>query len=303
MDAWMPNWAMPAGSGDRWAEDYECSRPGWPESVTEIAPVERSGVALELAAGTGKLTRLLVGTFDSVVAVEPAAAMRRILIEKCPSVDVRAGSAEAIPLADASVEAVFAAEAFTHFDGKRAVAEIARVLRPDGAVVLLWNLPAGPWEPSIAEVEAFLNEIIETRGLKYAPLDLGPTAYTSGAWRDSFASSQFHEHQAAKVANPQTLDRDGLVTFFASMGWIADLPDTERLPLLDEVSSLLKADRYRRVWETHIHWARLPSANKPRTFGLSYALIGRSPGGQEHEHTPPITAGRQPPERTMNSWA
>lgn len=255
MSPWKPNWAMPLGSGDHWAEDYERGRPGWPPAVVEIPHLKRSEAALELAAGTGKLTRLLVEKFDSVVAVEPAEGMRRILISQCPGVDVRAGSAEEIPLADASVDAIFAAEAFTHFDGKRAVAEMARVLRRDGVVVLLWNLPTGPWEPSVAAVEELLNQVIESRDVKYAPLDLGPLAYTSGAWRESFTSSPFEAHQAATVENPQTLDRDGLVAFLASMGWIADLPDSERLPLLDKVRSLLDADRYRRVWETHVQWA------------------------------------------------
>jgi hypothetical protein len=46
------------------------------------------------------------------------------------------------------------------------------------------------------------------------------------------------------------------VAFVASMGWLADLPDEERLPLLDEVRSLLPAAEYRRLWETHVHWTR-----------------------------------------------
>ncbi len=60
-----------------------------------------------------------------------------------------------------------------------------------------------------------------------------------------------------RLPNPQSIDRDGLAAFFASMGWIADLPDIDRLPLLDEVRSLLVAAEYRRPWETHVHWTRL----------------------------------------------
>lgn len=254
---WTPNWEMPSGSGDRWAEDYERGRPGWPHAVVEIPRLARSQAVLELAAGTGKLTRLLVETFDRVLAVEPAAAMRRLLMSQCPSAEVLAGSAEEIPLADASVDAVFAAEAFTHFDGKRAVAQMGRVLRPGGVLVLSWNLPVDPWEPSIAAVEKLLDELIARLDVKHAPLDLGPVAYTSGAWLESFTSSPFEEFQAARLANPQTVDREGLVAFLASMGWIGDLPDAERLPLLDEVRSLLDSDDYRRVWETRVHWARM----------------------------------------------
>jgi hypothetical protein len=59
------------------------------------------------------------------------------------------------------------------------------------------------------------------------------------------------------LPNPQTLDRDGLVAFYASMGWLADLPDEERLPLLSETRSRLTAPEYRRLWESHVHWTKL----------------------------------------------
>ncbi len=213
---------------------------------------------LELGAGTGKLTRLLVSTFGRVVAVEPAEAMRRLLAAFCPEAEVLVGSGEDIPLADASVDAVFAAEAFHWFDGERALAEIARVLRPRGALVVMWNLPAGPTEPSIAAVEHLLEERGPSRDeLGVDPLDLNTSRYASGEWRRALAASPFDELQEARLPNPQTLDREGLVAFFASMGWIADLPDADRLPLLDEVRSLLDAAEYRRSWETHVYWTRL----------------------------------------------
>jgi SAM-dependent methyltransferase len=249
---------MPAGSLDRWPEDYERGRPGWPPEVVDIAGLPPAATVLELGPGTGKLTRLLVSTFSRVVAVEPAEAMRRMLVSLCPEAEVLAGSAEEIPLADASVDAVFAAECFSWFDGERALAEIARVLRPRGVLVLLWNLPAGPTEPSIAAAEQLLRRRGPDRAeVGYDPLDLNTTRYASGEWRLAFPASPFEELQETRLPNPQTVDRDGLVAFFASMGWIADLPDVDRFPLLDEVRSLLAADEYRRPWETHVHWTRL----------------------------------------------
>jgi SAM-dependent methyltransferase len=213
---------------------------------------------LELGAGTGKLTRLLVPTFARVIAVEPEDAMRRLLAVYCPGADVLAGRAEEIPVADASVDAVFAAEAFHRFDDARALAEVARVLRPRGVLVLTWNLPAGPTEPSIAAVEQLLDERGPSRAeVGYDPLDLNSTRYESGEWRLAFAESPFDELQETRLPNPQTVDREGLVAFFASMGWIGDLPDPERLPLLDEVRSLLAAAEYQRQWETRVHWTRL----------------------------------------------
>jgi len=247
------------GSSDRWHDDYERGRPGWPVEVVEIPALPSTATALELGAGTGKLTRLLVSKFEDVVAVEPDEGMRRLLGALCPQAGVLAGGAEEIPLADGSVDAVFAAEAFHWFDGPRTLAEIARVLRPHGALVLMWNLPAGPTEPSIEAVEQLLlGELGPGKDeLGYDPLDLNTRRYASGAWRLAFAESPFDELQETRLPNPQTIDRDGLVAFLASMGWIADLPDVDRLPLLDRVRSLLTAPEYRRPWETHVHGTRL----------------------------------------------
>jgi SAM-dependent methyltransferase len=249
---------MPVGTGDRWADDYERGRPGYPSEAVEVAGAPASAKVLDLGAGTGKLTRLLVTAFDSVVAVEPADAMRARLAALCPEAEVRTGSAEEIPLADISVDAVFAAEAFHWFDGERALSEIARVLRPGGALVVMWNLPGGPTEPSIAAVEQLLSARgLDRAELGYDPLDLNTTRYESGVWRVAFESAPFEELEETRLANVQTVDRGGLVAFFASMGWVADLADDERLPLLDEVQSLLDTDEYRRPWETHVCWTRL----------------------------------------------
>jgi SAM-dependent methyltransferase len=249
---------MPAGSLERWPEDYEHGRPGWPAEVVDVPGLQPTATVLDLGAGTGKLTRLLASTFARVIAVEPAEAMRRLLVTLCPQAEAVAGNAQELPLPNASVDALFAAEAFHWFDDNRALAEIARVLRPRGALVLMWNLPAGPTEPSIAAVEQFLYELAP-KGVSYDPLDLEGPQYTSGKWRHGLAEL-FEPLEEARLPNPQTLDRDGLVAFFASMGRIADLPDAERVPLLDDVRSRLGDVEYRRLWETHVHWMRLAAS-------------------------------------------
>lgn len=196
-----------------------------------------------------------------MIAVEPSDAMRSVLVAACPEAEILDGSAEELPLRDDSVDGVLAAEAFHRFDRERALAEIARVLRPGGVLVLSWNLPAGPTEPSIEAAERLLHgRIPKAAELGYDPLDLNTRVYASGEWRRAFAGSPFEELQETRLANPQTIDREGLVSFFASMGWIADLPDAERLPLLEELSSLLTAAGYTRQWETHVHWTRLAEA-------------------------------------------
>jgi ubiquinone/menaquinone biosynthesis C-methylase UbiE len=113
------------------AEVYELGRPGWPVEVTTVGDVPQSATVLDLAAGTGKLTRLLVARFARVIAVEPLDPMRTILERLVPEAESIAGSAEAIPLRDASVSAVYVAEAFHWFGGDPVVvAEIERVLGP-----------------------------------------------------------------------------------------------------------------------------------------------------------------------------
>src|SRR5215218_8804013 len=132
-----------ARSFDGAAGAYERGRPGWPPEAVEIAArrlgLGRDAAVLDLAAGTGKLTRVLAGRFSSVTAVEPLDGMRSVLEAEAPGVPALPGTAEAIPLEDASVDAVFVAEAFHWFEAPRAVAEMARVVRPEGGVAVLYN--------------------------------------------------------------------------------------------------------------------------------------------------------------------
>jgi hypothetical protein len=122
----------------------------------------------------------------------------------------------------------------------------------------MWNLPGGPTQPSIEAVEQLLTEHGPTaEEFGSDPLDLGGPRYASGEWALGLAELPFEPMQSERLPNPQTLDREGMVAFFASMGWLADLPDSERLPLLDEVRSRLTADEYRRPWETYVYWTRL----------------------------------------------
>ena len=122
------------------ADDYERARPQYAdEALGWLAgrlPVER---VLDLAAGTGKLTRQLLALGASVVAVEPDAAMRATFERVVPGVEVLAGNAEAIPLADASVDSVFVGQAFHWFRPDETRVEFARILKPTGWVVLVWH--------------------------------------------------------------------------------------------------------------------------------------------------------------------
>jgi ubiquinone/menaquinone biosynthesis C-methylase UbiE len=238
---------------DEIAELYERARPGWPGAAVDLAAreleLDRTATVLDLGAGTGKLTRVLVERFARVLAVEPLRGMRNVLESVVPKAEALAGEAERIPLPDASVDAVFSADAFHWFDGELALAEIARVLRPHGGLAILWNATERPTEPSIAAA----GELVNKRGSPERQVD----RYASGAWREPFARSRFQALEEAHFDNPQIVDREGMVAYLASMSWIAVLPESERTELLDEVRGLLDAETYTRFWRTELYWTRL----------------------------------------------
>jgi len=130
------------GFGDA-AEAYEQARPSY--SADAVAwLVEQLGITpgatvCDLAAGTGKLTRVLVPAGAALLAVEPVEGMRTVLHRELPAVPVAAAVAEALPFADGALDAVTVAQAFHWFDRPRAYAELARVLRPGGGLSLVWN--------------------------------------------------------------------------------------------------------------------------------------------------------------------
>jgi SAM-dependent methyltransferase len=151
---------------------------------------------------------------------------------------------------------VFVAEAFHWFDHDAAVAEIARVLRPGGAVVLMWNRPAGRPEPPITAVE----KLLEPRWPDdiAMPLDLDPRRFPYARdWPRAFEDSTFEPLRELTLPNVRSVGRDDLVAFFGSMGWIGGLPADEAEHLLDEVRSLLVDREYRLPFETNVHWTRL----------------------------------------------
>jgi SAM-dependent methyltransferase len=121
------------------AAAYERGRPSYPpEAIDWLLPPGARDV-LDLGAGTGKLTTRLVERGLDVVAVDPLAEMLELLSSALPDTPALLGTAEQIPLPDDSVDAVLVAQAWHWFDPQRAIAEIARVLRPGGRLGLVWN--------------------------------------------------------------------------------------------------------------------------------------------------------------------
>jgi ubiquinone/menaquinone biosynthesis C-methylase UbiE len=230
------------------AVQYECGRPSWPREALNVATVPSAATVLDLGAGTGKLTRLLVERFGRVIAVEPLRTMRELLSAVVPAAEAIEASAEDLPLADRSIDAVYCAEAFHWFDGERALAEIARVLRHRGSLILMWNIQSGPTEPSIAAA----IEVVNDRGRSDRQIE----RYESGAWRSFFDNAPFEEMSSTSFEHVQTLDAEAMLSHLLSMSWIAALPPDEREQLAVDVRPLLDAPEYRRSFRTDVHWTR-----------------------------------------------
>src|ERR1700733_9882457 len=135
---------------------YERYRPGPPVEAVEWVLPERGRTVVDLGAGTGALTRLLVGRVDQVVAVEPDDRMRAVLAEAVPGARAVAGRGEAIPLPDGSVDAVLASSSWHWMETVPTLREIARVLVPGGVVSAMWSGP-DPDSGLVAQAQALLG--------------------------------------------------------------------------------------------------------------------------------------------------
>ncbi len=138
------------------AADYAALRPGYPADVVRFLLDVRPLRVLDLGAGTGLLTEVLLAAGHEVVAVDPSAAMLGQLQARLPQVQAVPGGAEAIPVPDRSVDAVVAGQAAHWFEPDRAAAELRRVLRPRGVVGLVWNTrdESVPWVRALGEALA-----------------------------------------------------------------------------------------------------------------------------------------------------
>jgi SAM-dependent methyltransferase len=248
-----PKEAPPDAFG-RTAREYELGRPGWPDELLDQVVAELGlgpeAEVLDLGAGTGKLTRELVPRFARVVAVEPDDAMRAVLKEVVPAAEALAGRGEAIPLADGSVDAVFSAEAFHWFAGEESVAEIARVLRPRGALVIFWNIPV-EFADLGEEVEAVIDEAFERGGVPGLPRVL------SGEWRRPIEDGPFEELREAEVERDVLNTRDEWIANLLSVSSIAHQSEKDRAAFASRLRELVPADSevHRRI-RTVAHWTR-----------------------------------------------
>lgn len=200
----------------RSAEAYERGRPRYPREAVELVVSQLPGGArvLDLAAGTGILTRPLIEAGLEVVAVEPVAEMRAALPG---SVRALEGTAEAIPMGSADVDAVVVGQAFHWFDGDAALAEIHRVLRPEGLLALLFNRRVDE-DPVNRALDALLE-----------PYRGGTPTHRYDEWRAAFdRTSLFAPLEERELPNEQALDADGIAARVGSISFVAALEARER---------------------------------------------------------------------------
>jgi len=209
------------------AELYERARPPYSADAVAWAAERLSfGRVLDLGAGTGRLTRQLVDAGADVVALEPDPGMRAVLTRVLPGVEVLDASAEAIPLPDGSVDVVTAAEAFHWFRLDETLAEMHRVLRPDGGVALFWSL----WDeenPLLRRVNEMVDRL-RARASRDAGHDhpLERTAlFANLEWR--------------KFPHVQVVPKELVIERVMSSSAIITAEPAERARVLDEVSAIV----------------------------------------------------------------
>jgi SAM-dependent methyltransferase len=235
-------------------EDYERGRPMYPfEAVRRLVRelrIKPSSSVLDLAAGTGKLTRLLAQLGSDVTAVEPVDAMRKRLVETVPGVKALAGTAEAIPLGDRSMDAVTVGQAFHWFDGDAALAEIHRVLHAGTRLGLIWNV-----KDETVDWVGQLAEIIE-------PYRGSAPRVASGAWKAAFERTKlFSPLERARFSFVHETDMQTVVARVTSISFIAALAPRVRSSMVEQVRDLVTTHpdtRGRRLfplrYRTGVYW-------------------------------------------------
>jgi SAM-dependent methyltransferase len=229
----MPVHEVAASGFDREADVYERSRPSYPpDAVAWLAGHLHIGpgrVVLDLAAGTGKLTRLLEPLGSTLVAAEPVAGMRTQLRATSPAVPLLAATAELLPVATGALDAIVVAQAFHWFDARAALGEAHRALRPGGRLGLVWNAR----DRSADHVEQLWS--IMDRVEKRAPWrdhdDWRESALVENPWFTPLTEATFH--------HVQRLSPDEVVARFRSVSHVAVLPPAEQEAVLADVRAVL----------------------------------------------------------------
>jgi SAM-dependent methyltransferase len=224
-----------AGSFGEVAAAYERGRPRYdPYVIDAIGKAAGGPLILDVGAGTGRLSAPLLAAGYDVVAVEPLDAMREILAGHIGSERALAGRAESLPIDDATVDGAVCSDAWHWFDGARAADQLARVVRPGGGVVVCISHPR--WRDDEDAPDWWLD-----LGAVHAALPKGDHPYLTGSRRPDGLEGHpaFEEVQMRNEPFVHHTDREGIVAHWASMSFVATLPDGQRTELLGQLDSML----------------------------------------------------------------
>ncbi|MFZ0383762.1 MAG: class I SAM-dependent methyltransferase [Solirubrobacteraceae bacterium] len=218
------------------ATAYAEHRPDYAQAAVRWALEPASGRrVVDLGAGTGKLTSSLVAIGAEVIAVEPDPAMLTELRRALPTIHACSGSAEAIPLPDASVDAVLAGNALHWFDMTIAGPEIARVLAPEGILAGLWNV-----------LDNRVDWIAGLERVSGTPV-IGPRD-TFSSWRGATAGLHLPKHcsvvqfgspEQAEFQHGQRRTAESLLATLATRAGLLVMPEQQREATLDRIRSFL----------------------------------------------------------------
>ena len=226
------------------AEQYERYRPGPPADVVEWILPAHVRTVVDLGAGTGALSRLLVERAEEVVAVEPDDRMRAVLTESQPGVRAVAGRGEAIPLPDATVDAVVASSSWHWMDPLPTLLEAGRVLVPGGTLAAVWSGP-DPDAGLIAQARALLGG---DGSPDLAAIDDQSQAELSTALNDRNALVQaleippgvpFDQPEQAVFTWDVALNADELIGLLGTFSWVILMEDEARARLFETARRVL----------------------------------------------------------------
>jgi len=218
------------------AEDYDALRPDYaPDAaawVAERGALGAGSLVVDLAAGTGQLSRRFAPLGVDLVAVEPARNMRAVIEKRLPGVRVLAGSAESIPMAEGEADAVVVGNAFHHFGAERAFREIRRVLRPGGVLALFWAWPLEQESATYPIVRQIDRAVERARGSSAIA-----TAYRSWAKPPTTAAG-FTPFERREFPTVHVVPSARLADLYATSSDIASLPSDVRSGLLAQITEL-----------------------------------------------------------------
>jgi ubiquinone/menaquinone biosynthesis C-methylase UbiE len=235
-----------SGSFGDVASTYERFRQGPPPAAIAWMLPDSATAAVDLGAGTGAMTRDLVGMVDRVFAIEPDDRMRGILASKLPEVTALSGTGESIPLATSSIDVVLASASWHWMEADRALEETARVLVPGGTLGVVWTGP-DPDGPFISQAQAMLSQMSSGRTEPAASsdrdLDLGRVVMDTENRIETVlripGGSPFAQPEHQVLTWDVALTADELIGLLGTLSWIITMPEDRRTYVVSEARRLL----------------------------------------------------------------